>query len=61
MQGGGLEKSDDKVNPSFIVSFSLPTGEKNVTDQSKMLEVADTYGSLPRAFAIGLDYRSRIS
>ena len=45
--GGGLEKCDNKVNPSFIVSFSLPTGEKNVTDQSKMLEVADTYGSLP--------------
>ena len=38
-----MGKCDNKVNTSFVVTFSLPTGEKNVTSQNA--EVADAKGN----------------
>ena len=43
-----VEKSDNKVSTSFVVAFSLPIGEKNVTSQN--VEVTDAKGSLPQGF-----------
>ena len=38
-------KGDEKVNTSFAVTFSLPTGEKSVM-MSQNIEMADTKESL---------------
>ena len=42
-------KCYNKVNTWFVVTFSLPTGEKNVTT-SQNVKVAGAYGTLPIIF-----------
>ena len=46
----GVGNCDNKVN-TFVVTFSLSTGEKNVTSQN--VKVADAKGSLPHIKAAG--------
>ena len=41
-----IGKCDKKVNTSFVITFSLPKGEKNVMT-SQNVEVAEAYRTLP--------------
>ena len=52
-------KCDNKVNTSFVVTFSLPTGEKNVTSQN--VEVTDAKGSGISYFQTVCMYTTKLS